>query len=99
MEYTCSEDFLQISGTTVEVWSRPLSASGSLAVAFLQLANKGDPIMFKVRTGNIGLKAANGYSVTDGFTGETLITTTGPDTVLKILVNPNGVVLVVAKPI
>lgn len=89
----------KVNGTLIEVWSRPLSdPRESFALAFLQLANSGDPSLFSIRAGEVGLINTNGYSITDGFTGEHLITTEGPDTVLKLKVNPNGVLLIIARP-
>lgn len=72
---------------------------GSFAIAFLQLANPGNPTFFRVRAGDVGLSAQNGYSIIDGFSGELLITTKGPDTVLKMIVDPNGVLFFLAGPV
>ncbi|XP_045204113.2 alpha-N-acetylgalactosaminidase-like [Mercenaria mercenaria] len=89
-----------IKGTAIEVWSKPLSnPSGSFALAFVQLPNPGDPTLFSVRTGDVGLVSPNGYTISDGFTGEEEVTTKSPDDVLKLLVNPNGVILFVATPV
>jgi len=89
---------LQISNSSVEVWARPISPPGSFAIAFLQLANNGTPESVNVIARDVGLSSASSYSVTDGFNGES-IGTFGPDTVIKVIVNPNGVVLIRAQPI
>ncbi|WAQ98162.1 AGAL-like protein [Mya arenaria] len=88
---------LQINGTNVEVWSRPISPVGSFAIAFLQLANHGDPTPVSVTGRDIGL-TASGYMFMDGFNNQPM-GTYGPDSPVKVVVNPNGVVLFRAKPI
>lgn len=82
----------QINNTDVEVWSKPILPVCSFAVAFLQLSNHGNPTLVSVFGRDIGLTNPDGYDVTDGFTGESL-TPAHPDVTLKIIVNPNGVVL------
>lgn len=76
----------------MEVWSKPIIPKGSFAIAFLQLDNHGDPTPVSAVAKDIGLTSQGGYGVTNGFTGESVMTV-APDTLLKILVNPNGVVL------
>ena len=88
---------MQINGTFVEVWSRPVLPKGSYAIAFLQLINPGNPTLVSVQAREIGLTATGGYSFTDSFTGQPA-GTYGPDDMLKLLINPNGVVLFTAIP-
>ncbi|KAH3781719.1 alpha-N-acetylgalactosaminidase-like [Dreissena polymorpha] len=88
---------LKINGTFVEVWSRPVLPKGSYAIAFLQLINPGNPTLVSVQAREIGLTATGGYSFTDSFTGQPA-GTYGPDDMLKLLINPNGVVLFTAIP-
>lgn len=82
----------QVNNTNVEVWSKPILPAGSFAIAFLQLSNHGDPTLVSVFGRDIGLSNQGGYNVIDGFTGDSVMSA-GPDVKLKIVVNPNGVVL------
>lgn len=89
-----------INGTSIDVWVKPLSGiKGTLAIALVQLPNPGNPTLVSVKARDIGLTATNGYTLTDAFTGQPVVTIPGPDSVLKILVNPNGVVMFTAKPV
>lgn len=86
-----------INGTNIDIWLRTLSGKGMQVIALLQLVNPGNPTLITVKARDIGLTATSGYSLTDAFTGELLVDVKGPDDMLKVLVNPDGVVMFTAK--
>lgn len=88
----------KVNGTTIQVWSRPVSPPGSFAIAFLQLENPGLITRISVIAQDIGLTNEDGYTVTDGFSGEDLGSLT-PEMLCHVKIKPNSVEVIVAKPV
>ncbi|KAL4230639.1 hypothetical protein ACF0H5_011016 [Mactra antiquata] len=87
-----------INGTVIEIWSRPLmEPKGSLAIALLQMSNPGAPTVVTVQAADPTLNNAGGYTLYEGFTGLKILDIKGPHDEFQVSVNPNGVVLFVAR--
>ncbi|KAK7097799.1 hypothetical protein V1264_004724 [Littorina saxatilis] len=81
---------------SISVWTKPL-ADGSTAVAFYQKGNSGRPTLVSTTLANIGLASGNGYNVTEVFDGKGM-GTFKPSSPFKVLVDPNGILLLKAVP-
>ncbi|XP_070198175.1 alpha-N-acetylgalactosaminidase-like [Littorina saxatilis] len=81
---------------SISVWTKPL-ADGSTAVAFYQEGNSGRPTLVSTTLATIGLASGNGYNVTEVFDGKGM-GTFKPSSPFKVLVDPNGILLLKAKP-
>lgn len=82
----------------IEIWSRPISPTGSFAVAFLNFGiNTGGPSQVTTSLGKLEMPSPSGYNVTEGFTGQYL-GMYKPESKLTVFVNPTGVYLIVARP-
>lgn len=90
---------VQIFAGEMQVWLRPISPAGSMAIAFLNLRiNSGGPVEVDMPFHKLGPTTAAGYNVTEGFTGQ-FLGIFKPDSTFTAMVNPSGVYLLVARPI
>ena len=83
--------FLQLGN--VQVWTRPLNPTGSVAVAFLNMGDGGGPSKVSVKLTDIGLTHAQGYSLVEVFDNKSLGKML-PNSTFTCAVNPTGVVFV-----
>jgi len=80
-----------------EVWTKPISPSGSYAFVLLNL-NNAVPDEISVVLSSLQLNNVNGYNVTEVFAG-TFVGTFKPSSSFSALVNPNGVFFGKAVPL
>ena len=83
---------------SVQVWTRPLSPVGSMAVAFLNTGFGGGPASVSVKLTDLGMTHAKGYSLMEVFDGKSLGKML-PNATFSCHVNPTGVTFVRATPL
>ncbi|XP_076446539.1 alpha-N-acetylgalactosaminidase-like isoform X2 [Babylonia areolata] len=90
---------VQVTTGDLQIWRRPISPTGSFAVAFLNFyINQGGAKKMQTTLQKIGLVNPGGYNVTEGFTG-VFMGLYKPMSYLSVMVNPSGVFLIVARPV
>ncbi|VVC36749.1 Hypothetical protein CINCED_3A014137 [Cinara cedri] len=98
-----NQDELGIQGTRVfqengiDVWVRPINpvknGYHSYAVAFVSRHVGGAPYLHSITLDNLGLTNPSGYKIVNLFDQENVpYCTFGPKSIIKVLVNPTGVV-------
>ncbi|XP_064606883.1 alpha-N-acetylgalactosaminidase-like [Liolophura sinensis] len=84
--------------SNIEVWTRPISPEGTVAVALLNVVGKGMPTRVTVSAKQMGLSNTNGYNLTEVFDGQPIGTLT-PQESYTVKVNPSGVYFFTANPL
>lgn len=88
--------FILQGKSSVQVWVRPISPQGSLAVAFLNLSIGGGPQKVSLTCEELGLNNVSGYNITETFSGHQL-GLFKPHDYFSCFVNPSGVFLMTAS--
>ncbi|XP_076468475.1 alpha-galactosidase A-like [Babylonia areolata] len=83
---------------SISVWLKPLTPSGSYAIAFLNEDDQGRPMPFSIHLADIGLTSTNGYNVTDVFDNLNM-GQYKPTSSLDVLVDPTSIVILKAVPL
>jgi len=98
-----NQDPLGVQGRRViksgnhEVWTKPISPSGSYSFVLLNL-NNAVPDEISVQLSSVQLNNANGYNVSEVFSGQ-FVGTFKPASQFSAVVNPNGVFFGKAVPL
>lgn len=82
---------------SISAWLKPLSG-GNSAIAFLNENDQGRPNALKIKLGDLGLKNANGYNITEVFDGKPM-GVFKPSSDLDVLIDPTSILLLKAAPL
>ncbi|XP_025205881.1 alpha-N-acetylgalactosaminidase-like [Melanaphis sacchari] len=81
----------------IEIWSKPIEPKEkeyySYAIAFVSRRTMGTPFPYNITLNNLGLNNPIGYKIKNLFDNITTKEIVKPDSILKVVVNPSGVVL------
>ncbi|ELT96522.1 hypothetical protein CAPTEDRAFT_183492 [Capitella teleta] len=89
---------IQFLDGNLQVWTRPLSARGSFAIAIVYLLQVGQPLRTSFSLKQLGLTHQRGYNFTEVFDGGHF-GSFKPNENITSFVNPSGIVLLTAEPL
>ncbi|KAK6172849.1 hypothetical protein SNE40_016426 [Patella caerulea] len=84
--------------TVIRIWTKPITPTGSYAIAFVNFDGGGRPTHLTLKCSDVGLTNAEGYDVTDTFTGDA-VGTYKPGDEFDVFVNPTGIIMFTAIPL
>jgi len=83
---------MQLYNDTFHIWTRPITPTGSYAVAAVYSQQKGHPIHVSLPLSAINLKSPQGYNITEVF-DDIAVGYLKPTQNLTYIVNPSGIYL------